>query len=129
MTKKTTFKKSEKKDIEFSKELIKFYKQMLEGPASSIETLAEIEEKFPDEYSIFKNLKDDPSTINTIVDKAPQDVKDALVIIMLKASNLGVKLSKLFDLTVEEKKQLARDLRSFGKETEGKLNKLIKDGT
>lgn len=120
--------KTKENEIAFSKELIKFYKEMIEGPITSIRTLAEIEEKFPEEYKLFKGLKDDPLSVNSFIEKAPQEVKDTLILIMYNSSTLGAKIGELFKLSPAEKKQLAVDLENFGEDVESRLNKLIKYG-
>lgn len=120
--------KTKENEIAFSKELIKFYKEMIEGPIASIRTLAEIEEKFPEEYKLFKGLKDNPLSVNGFIEKAPQEVKDTLILIMYNSSTLGAKISELFKLSPAEKKQLAVDLENFGEDVESRLNKLIEYG-
>ena len=101
----------------FFSRLVDFYQESLSGAADMVDTLAGIEETFPNEYKTLKGIKDDPDAINKMLTKAPQEIKDKLIVVMFKAGNLTQRINKLFDLSASEKRQLAKDLRKFSEES------------
>ena len=116
----------EKRRKEFARKLIEFYKSTIISSIDAIKILTEIQRKFPKEYEIVEELKDDPSIVDQLTDVLPQEEKDALILIFVKASYIGRKMKKLFDLTVEEKEKLIKDLEEFAKFTEKKMKESLK---
>ncbi|MCD6229973.1 MAG: hypothetical protein J7K00_04160 [Candidatus Diapherotrites archaeon] len=110
---------------EFGIEMIKFYKEFLIGSSKSVELLANIEKKFPKEYEVIKELKDDPKVLVSLSSEVPDNVKTVLFSVLVEASLLGSRMNKLFDLTNEEKETLATDIDKFAKKIEKELGGLI----
>ena len=54
---------------EFGLALIGFYKEFLLGTSKSVQLLAGIEKRYPKEYEIIKQLKDDPQAISELSEK------------------------------------------------------------
>lgn len=111
---------------ELAKELIRFYKSSVCGTADSIKALIEIEEKFPTEYKKIREAKIDPSQIDKMMDKMSPKEKDTFFVIFAKASYIAPKLNRVFDLSLEEKKELITTIKSFGDFTEKKLTVMQK---
>lgn len=114
------------KEIEFLIELIKFFKSSICGTADSVKTLATIEEKFPDQYKNLSESKMDPSQIDKLMGKMSPEDKDTFLIIFARASYIAPKLNKLFDLSLEEKKELTETINKYASFVEEKLTALVK---
>ena len=108
--------KIEERQVRFSKELLIFYKELVGGIAPAIRTLAEIQENFPKEFDKFRGVKGSPSMTIGIVDKAPTEVKEDLLLMLYKSSELGNKIDNLFSLSLADKKQLAKDLKRLSED-------------
>lgn len=111
---------------EFTIELIKFFKSSVCGTADSINTLAKIQDKFPEEYKEFREVRVNPMNVDKFMEKLSQEEKDTFLIIFARASYIAPRLNKLFESTLAEKKQLAEDINSFAEFVESKLTKLVK---
>lgn len=118
--------KVKEKDLEFVTELIKFFKSAICGSAESVKTLANIEEKFPTQYEQLKKSKIDPSQIDKIMGEMNQKDKDVMLTIFAKSSYIAPKLNNLFELSLEEKKELAKTIDEFGDFVEEKLKNMVK---
>lgn len=115
------------KKKEFALELIKFYKEFLIGSSEAVSILAKIEKKYPKEYEILKELKDDPRAITELTKKMSNEEREVFLLIVVEASALGQKINKLFDLTQKEKENLAKEIEDFANRVEKKLSGLIKN--
>lgn len=109
---------------QLTEKMIKFFKGALASSSESVRALAEIQENFKDEYEALKDFQTEPALLDKLVDKIDEDQKDVLILIMGKASIIGRKMNNLFDLSVEDKKQLADDIDDFSKFVEKKLVEL-----
>lgn len=116
-----------KREAEFLIELITFFKYSICGTANSIRTLTTLEEKFKPEYDELRKSKLDPAQIDKLLEKMPQKEKDVFFMIFAKATYIVPKINKLFDLNLEEKKELSETIDNFAKFVEDKLTELIKD--
>jgi hypothetical protein len=110
---------------EFAIKLIEFYKSTITSSIQSIKILAEIQRNFPKEYEIMEELKDDPSIVDQLADVLPQEEKDTMILIFIKASAIGRRMNKLFDLTVEEKEKLIKDLEDFAEFAEKRMKESL----
>lgn len=117
-------KEKKKFNVEFTKELIRFLKSSICGSSESVKSLAEIEEKFEDDYKKLKEIKMDPDQIDEIMKDMSDKEKEILLLVFTKASIYGRKLNGLFDLSLEDKKKLAKDLNDFASFVETKLTEL-----
>lgn len=115
--------------MEFVDELIKFYATYVASSADAVDILAGIQEKFPEEYKMINDLKDDPTLIEEITSKMSDEVKNAVLLGLLKASSLGRRLNTLFELTAYEKKKLAKELREFAEDIKKDLEKIKRSKT
>lgn len=112
-------------DLKFVKELIEFYRGFVTGSSKSIRILAEIEEKYPKQYRIINEIRWDPESVEKLMEELTDNQKELFFNIFIKASILGQRLNRLFELTIDEKKKLADDLDKFSEEVEKKLTKII----
>ena len=124
---KTIGKPKMNKDVQFVRELIRYFKASICGTAESVKILAEIEEKFPGSYKKLRDTKVDPSQIDMLMTGMDPQTKDTLLVIYAKASYIAPKLAKLFELTLEEKKALAKSIDAFAQFVDQKLNQFIPD--
>lgn len=108
----------------FFEELIKFYKTTLLGTAESVKTLVDIEKRFPENYLKLKEATFNPEKIEEILASMTEEEKETFLLVFTKASLISRKLNKLFDLDVEEKTKLAKEIEDFVKFTERKLKEL-----
>jgi len=108
----------------FVRELIEFYKDFVKGSAKAVRTLADIQKKYEEEYETFVDLKEDPAQIEDLMKELSSEEKEVILLMLIKASSLGKRMNKLFDLPVEEKERLADDLDKFAEFAEKKLKEL-----
>lgn len=109
----------------FVQDLITFYKSYISGSTESIRLLAEIQEKFPDEYTLLLEIKNDPTRIEQITEELTEDEKGMLIMIFIRASELGRKIYNLFESSAEEKRKLANDLDNFSVYVDKKLTEFL----
>lgn len=118
-------KKSKKQMKEFTLELIRFFKGTISGTSESVKSLTKIEEKFPEEYEEIRKSRLDPSMIDELMEKMNIEEKETFLLIFAKASYIAPKLSKLFELSLTEKKELAKTVDDYAVFVEKKLTELI----
>ncbi len=108
----------------FLENLLGFYKASVMGTAESVKRLAEIEENFPENYGKFKEATFDPENIENIMTSMTEQEKEIFLIIFTKASIIAKKLNQLFEISIEEKKKLAKEIEDFMNYTEKKMREL-----
>lgn len=108
----------------FLEDLINFYKASVMGTAESVKKLAEIEENFPITYGKFKKATFDPENIESIMTSMTEEQKEIFLIIFTKVSFIAKKLNQLFEMPVDEKKKLAKEIEDFMRYMEKKLSEL-----
>jgi len=104
---------SDENQEKFGEELIIFYKEFLLGSSKAVEQLAQIQKDFPKQYELIKQMKDDPEMIEQITVGLSEEVKDTLLLVIVKASSMGKRMNNLFDLSADEQKTLAEDIQKF----------------
>ncbi len=109
---------------EFVIALINFLESSITGTAESVNALAKIQENFGDEYEKFRAAKLDPSQLDAILKDLAASDKEAFLLIFARASFIAPKLNKLFDLTLEEKKELAASINNFSKSVKETLTNI-----
>jgi len=114
----------------FFEDLIKFYMASVLGTAKSVATLVEIEKKFPNNYLKLKEATFDPEKIDEILTSMSDEEKETFLLIFTRASIISRKLNELFDLNLEEKEKLVKEIRAFAifvgnrlKELEARMRK------
>lgn len=112
---------------ELLKRLISFYRDYISGSAKAVDTLADIQEDFSDFYEIIDKVKSDPTLIDQVMAEMSEHDKETFLLILIKASMLGERMNKLFDLSVEEKRELAKDLREFSEFVDRTLTESAKE--
>jgi len=113
-----------KSEKEFGKDLIKFYKEFIKGNSSAIKTLADIQDKYPEEYKLLEDLREDPTIVEKLSDKLTEEERNAIIIVLIRAAQLGRKTQNMFELSSEDKRKLAKELENFGEFVEKKMNEL-----
>lgn len=112
---------------EFVREFMEFYKEFIQGSAGSIETLADLQENFPNQYEVFQEVHEDPMGLLD-TDKLSEEEKDTLLTIVMRASSLGQRTQKVFDTSADEKRELSKDLEKFGDFVDEKLEDMMEEG-
>lgn len=110
---------------EFALRLIEFYKTSLTSANESIKILADIQKNYPDYYESVSEFKDDPMAIDELTENMTPDERDAILVILIRGSNIGKQASRLFNLTVNEKEKLIEDLEKFAAFVEKKLKEIV----
>ncbi len=100
-----------------------YYKKFIEGLASSIKLLADIQEKFKDDYNKIKEFNTNPKSIEELLEKLSPEEQGILFKLLLKSGIIGKKISGLFEMTVEEQRTFSNELETFS----GEINKSILD--
>jgi hypothetical protein len=115
---------SSNEQVKFGKELIVFYKEFLLGSSKAVEQLAQIQKEYPEQYKIIREMKDDPEMIEQITMNLSEDVKDTLLLVIVKASTIGKRMNNLFELNSDEQKKLSEDIKKFSEYVEKRISDL-----
>ncbi len=110
---------------EFISELIKYYELSMEDISKSIEELAKIQEKYPNEYDKFQKVSENPELLLGL--KMSDKIKTIFFELLLKSSTITQKVNKLIILTPIEKKALAKDLNKYVAELKTKFEEIKND--
>jgi len=110
---------------EFSTAMIQFFDSSIKNGSTPIRMLADIQENFPEQYDVMLKLREDPSLI-TENDSIPEQVKSAMLLIVLKASKLGAESQRIYEMSAKEKRDLADKLDEFSKFIKSKLEEVMK---
>jgi len=100
----------------FTKALHGYYKLLLDGVASSIEELAKIQDDYKTEYESLKEIQKDPSLIFDRYKDLDEEEKDKLMGLLVRMAKLESKMMRLFELKSREKREVAKELKSFSEE-------------
>lgn len=101
------------KDVSFVKDIINFYDAFLDNVATSIEKLAEIQEKHKEGYRKLKDIQIDPTKLFEKFKDMNNEERRLLLDFFFQASAFESRLVMLFKLNPDEQKKLAKDLRDF----------------
>ena len=111
-------------ELNFAKDLILFYKEFTAGNAKAITLLADLQEKYPEQYKRLQEVNNNPETISDMALGLPSEAKDAILLILLKASKIGRKSIRLFDMNISEQREYAKELVEYAEFVERKANEL-----
>ena len=115
---------SEKK---FLAKYSEFYRKFFTDTADSINQLGEIQEDFKDEYEKVREFYYDSKAIDELIEKLSPEEQGILLKILLKAGNVGKKISNLFEMTPKEKRTFSEELKKFSKELDKNIEILTKN--
>ncbi len=104
------------KDTEFVNEYKKYYQIYFDCIADSIDNLASIHKKYPEQYDKIIQFTENPEIIDEIIEKVPSNLQLVLLRVLLKAGEFGRKFARLMEMEPKEKNEFAEDLRKFAKE-------------
>ena len=90
-----------------------FYSAFLKSSSDSILILAELQEKFKEEYEKLKQMQGDPSVALEGLDNLNEEDKDKLISMFVRVATLERKMLKLFEMTSGEKRIYAKELEDF----------------
>ncbi len=116
---------SNSEEPEFATAMIGFFDASIRNGATPIRLLADIQENFPKHYEVMLKIKDDPSLI-TDNDSVPERVKSTMLLIVLKASKLGMESQRVYEMSIKEKREFANKLDEFSKFIKRKLEEEMK---
>ena len=111
---------------EFIESISKFYNEFFSGLAQSIDTLAIVQNKFKEEYKGISEFGNNPTAIDGLMSKLTLEEQGVMLKVLLKSSDFSRRTANLFSSTIEEKKQLAKDLRDFTKDLEKQVKLALK---
>jgi len=112
---------------EFAIKLMEFYEKFLGGMADSIEYLADLQEKYRDEYEEFKQTQMDLNKLPELLDKLDKldpELKDAFANLILRVGLVSSKLVNAIVIEPDEKRLLANELRKIIKSFKSMLDKI-----
>jgi Asp-tRNA(Asn)/Glu-tRNA(Gln) amidotransferase C subunit len=101
---------------EFAIRLMEFYEKFLGGMADSIEYLAELQEKYREEYEEFKQAQIDLNKLPQLLDeldKLDPELKNAFVNLIVRVGLVSSKLMSAIVIEPDEKRSLANELRKI----------------
>lgn len=98
---------------DFAKAVTLFYEKFLKAVADSVIALANIENEFKDDYQKLKEVQKDPSAIFDKLKDLSDEEKNNLLVLFARISRFEGRMLRLFDLSVDEKRQLAKELNEF----------------
>ena len=112
-------------DNSFVLDLIEFHKIFLTDASKSISKLAEIQKKYPEEYSDLVKMQKDPSYLLKLSEKLDDESRKILIDSFIRASTLSTKLMMLYELSYEEKQELIKEIEKFSESMQNSI-KLLK---
>ena len=115
---------SDNQDKEFLVSLIEFYKNIIGNASHSVRSLKDVQSKFPNQYQLLLDLQNDPSKLLEITKQMDKRVSSIMINLFVRSSILSNKINNMFELTVDEKEDLAKDLESFSEEFTNSLREL-----
>jgi hypothetical protein len=86
--------------------------------------LADLQTNYSEQYHKLQEINSNPEMIGDMTLSLPSEAKDALILIMLKASKLGRKSQKLFEMTPDEQRQYAKELINYAEFVESKSKEM-----
>ncbi len=114
---------------QFLVEMLKNIRDYNSCAANAIEDLADTQEKYPEEYDNFKEFAEDPTLIHEITEQIPDEdvkneIRDTLFKIFLDITKISRKMRNIYDLSVEEKRDLAETMNEMINDMTNKLQKV-----
>lgn len=104
----------DKTKIAFVNLFAEFYEQFFLSTSESVDLLANLQEKYKEEYESIKLFGKDPDAIEKLINELPDEKQAILLKILLKAGKFGKDMANLFESSVEEKRKLSGELKKFG---------------
>ena len=93
-----------------------FYKKFFESVSGAVDTLANIEKEYPEEYKKMKEFADNPNAIEELTEELPIEKQAILLKILLKSGKFARDFINLLNLDEAQKRKLSKDLKDFAEE-------------
>lgn len=110
----------------FSRDLLRFYNKFIDNLVGVVDTLSKIQEAHPEKYKIIKELQINPQKIPEFLSMLDEEDAKTLLYRIIEAGQFDRRLSRMYDLTIEEQKELARDLKAFAQKVNEDVEKMEK---
>ena len=123
-------KEGTEREQEFLLAMIGFLKDTFRNMAEAINNLAELHEKYPEEYEKMMELRANPMRFLEDLENIKMDekLKSSIILtlfrLFVKLASMSDKLNNVYFLSVDEQKELATQLETFTDEMEKELNRL-----
>lgn len=117
---------TDNRDNQFIQEFMEFYNEFVRSSSDAISKLADVQKNYPEKYELLRNLHNNPLDMVEDIEQLGEKQKDALLMVILKASRLGQRTKNVIQTTVEEKEDLIEDLDGFGEFVEEKIEETFK---
>ena len=101
---------------DFADMFSEFYFSFFSSSSSSVNLLADIQKRFPEEYNSIKEFTRDPKAMEKLIDKLPPEKQGILLKILFKAGKFGSEMANLFESSEEQKRNLSKELNIFAEE-------------
>ena len=112
-------------EVVFLEQLLKFYTNSLVSLSEAISILADIEDENKELYLKLIATRDNPILLLDQISDLTSEQRDTMILIFTKLSLLGEKSNRLFELTVDEKRGLSKEIRDFEKDSIDKIKQMV----
>lgn len=102
-----------KKEDQFLIDLLNYYKETIGSAVTSVVLLKNIQTAFPDKYEELLAVQEDPSRLIDMAGKLGAEDSKILFELMIRASSLSRKINQVFELSVQDKDMLIKELKDF----------------
>jgi hypothetical protein len=90
-----------------------FYDSFFNCIAESVIVLSDIQEEYEEQYKKIVEFNENPQILEELVNNLPMEKQAILLRILLKAGEFGRKFSNLMEMSAEDKRSFAKDLKKF----------------
>ena len=104
------------KSEKFVELLSDFYKKFFESVSGAVDSLADIERDYPEDYIKIKEFADNPDSIGELTEELSLEKQAILLKILLKSGKFAKDFINLLNLDEAQKRKLSKDLTDFAKE-------------
>lgn len=97
----------------FVDEYKKFYQMFFDCISESVSFLADVQEKYKEQYQQILDFNENPMSLDELIEKIPIKQQAILLRVLLKAGEFGKKFANLMEMNPKEKRDFANDLKKF----------------
>lgn len=116
---------AKKDNGKFVEDFSKFYERFFSNIADSVEDLANVQKKYPNEYKKIQEFSRDPTALESLLKELPPEKQATILRLLLRAGDFGRRFATLIESSEKEKRKLSKELKEFAQE----LKKEIRRGS
>lgn len=97
----------------FVNDFRKFYQMFFDCVSGSVLYLADVQEKYKEQYQKIMDFNENPMSLDELIEKIPIEKQAILLRVLLKAGEFSKKFAILMEMSPKEKRVFAKDLKKF----------------